>query len=112
MAQGHAVGALQADGRVIPEPTIDVQYVASTIVHIASMPPDVGMPEVTIMCDHGYSLHGNIHLTKEYTGRLVHRTSVEVNTTQDGNYCELKLHTTVQITMDYASTIERGSKCN
>jgi len=49
MARGHAVGALQADGRVISEPTIDVQYVANTIVHIASMPPDVAMLEVNIM---------------------------------------------------------------
>lgn len=89
MAQAHAVGALQADGRVISEPTIDVQYVASTIVHIASMPPDVAMLEVNIMYDCGYSLYGNIHLTKEYVGRLVHHTSVEVNAAHDGNSCEL-----------------------
>jgi len=31
------------------EPLIDVEYVASTIVHIASMPPDVAMLEVNIM---------------------------------------------------------------
>jgi len=102
MAQGHTVGTLQADGRMASEPTIDVQYVASTIVHIASMPPDVAMLEVNIMCDRGYSLHGNIHLIKEYVGRLVHHTSVEVNAPQDGNFCELESHT-VQITMDYGS---------
>ena len=107
MARGHTVGALQADGRIAPEPTIDVEHVASTIVHIASMPPDVAMLEVNIMCDRGYSLHGNIHLTKEYVGRLVHHTSVEVNATEGGNFCELKSHT-VQITMDYGSMIERG----
>ena len=56
MAQGHTVGALQADGRIVSEPTIDVQHVASTIVHIASMPPDVAMLEVNIMCDPEYSL--------------------------------------------------------
>jgi hypothetical protein len=84
MTQDHTVRSLQADGRMAPEPTFDVQYVASTIVHIASMPPDVAMLEVNIMCDPGYSLHGNIHLTKEYVGRLVYHTSVEVNATQDG----------------------------
>jgi hypothetical protein len=84
-----------------PEPTFDVQHVASTIVHIASMPPDVAMLEVNIMCDRGYFLHGNIHLTKEYVGRLVYYTSVEVNATQRWcNSCDLKSHT-VQITMDY-----------
>jgi len=102
MGRGHNVGALQADGRMASEPTMDVQYVASTIVHIASMPPDVAMLEVNIMCDRAYSLHANIHLTKGYVGRLVHHTSVEVNSTQDGNSCELKSHT-VQITMDYGS---------
>ena len=55
MTQGHTVGALQADGRIAPEPTFDVQYVASTIVHIASMPPDVAMLEVNIMCDWDFS---------------------------------------------------------
>ena len=83
MAQGHTIGTLQADGRMAPEHTFDVQYVASNIVHIASMPPDVAMLEVNIMCDRGYSLHENIHLTKEYVGRLVYHTSVEVNATQD-----------------------------
>jgi hypothetical protein len=107
MGQAHAVGALQADRSIVSEPTIDVQYVASTIVHIASMPPDVAMLEVNIMCDRGYSLHGNIHLTNEYVGRLVHHSSVEVNATQDGNSCEPKSHT-VQITMDYGYMIERG----
>lgn len=94
------------------EPTFDVQYVASTIVHIASMPPDVAMLEVNIMCDRGYFLHGNIHLTKEYVGRLVYHMSVEVNATQRRsmqlcNSCDLKSHT-VQITMDYES--DRNSR--
>jgi hypothetical protein len=42
------------------------------------------MLEVNIMSDYGYALHGNIHLTTEYIGRLVYHTSVEVNATQDG----------------------------
>ena len=74
---------MQADGRIAPEPTFDVQHVASTIVHIASMPPDVAMLEVNIMCDCGYSLRGNTHLTKEYAGRPVYHTLGEVNATKD-----------------------------
>ncbi|TFK40683.1 hypothetical protein BDQ12DRAFT_770473 [Crucibulum laeve] len=49
MAAGHTVGALQPDGRVVPEATFDVQHVADTIVHIASLPNDVAMLEVNIM---------------------------------------------------------------
>ncbi|KAF8909003.1 hypothetical protein CPB84DRAFT_1959119 [Gymnopilus junonius] len=49
MAAGHTVATLQPDGRMMPEPTMSVEYVASTIVHIASMPPDVAMLEVNIM---------------------------------------------------------------
>lgn len=49
MALGHEEGAKQADGTVRPEPTIDVQHVADTIVHIASMPPNVTMLNVNIM---------------------------------------------------------------
>jgi len=49
MAAGHTVATLQADGRMQPEPTMNVEHVASTIVHIASMPPDVAMLEVNIM---------------------------------------------------------------
>ncbi|KAF8158258.1 short-chain dehydrogenase/reductase SDR [Crassisporium funariophilum] len=49
MGAGHINGALQPDGRTIPEPTIDVQHIASTILHIASLPPDVAMLEVNIM---------------------------------------------------------------
>ena len=66
------------------------------------------MLEVNIMCDLAYSLHANMHLTKEYVGRLVHHTSVEVNATRDGSSCELKKSHTVQITLDYGSMIERG----
>jgi len=49
MAAGHTVGALQADGCIVPEPTFDVKHVADTIVHIANLPPDVSMLNVTIM---------------------------------------------------------------
>jgi len=39
----------QLDGTKVVEPTFDVKHVADTIVHIASMPPDVSMLEVNIM---------------------------------------------------------------
>ena len=110
MAQGHTVGALQADGRMAPEPTFDVQYVASTIVHIASMPPDVAMLEVNIMCDRGYSIHGNIHLTKEYVGRLVYHTSVEVNATQDVTLVTLN-HILYKLQWIMNLWSKDGSKC-
>ena len=86
MTQGHTVGELQADVRIAHEPTFDVQYVASTIVHIASMPPDVAMLEVNIMCDHEFLLIEISHLTKEYVGRLAYHTSVEVKITKD--FCD------------------------
>jgi hypothetical protein len=106
MAQGHTVRAMQADGRTAPEPTIDVQHVANTIVHIANMPPDVAMLEVNIMCD-PYSLHRNIHLTNEYVGRLVYHTSVEVNATQNG-VTLVTLNHIIQFTWNYKSMVERG----
>lgn len=49
MAAGLKTGALQPDGRIIPEATFDVEHVANTIVYIASLPPDVAMLEVNIM---------------------------------------------------------------
>ncbi|EKM79350.1 hypothetical protein AGABI1DRAFT_120758 [Agaricus bisporus var. burnettii JB137-S8] len=46
-------GALQPDGRLIPEPRMNVQHVANTVVHIASLPNDVTMLEVNII---GYAI--------------------------------------------------------
>ncbi|PPQ77468.1 hypothetical protein CVT25_011338 [Psilocybe cyanescens] len=43
------VGALQPNGSILAEPTMDVEQVARTVVHIASMPPDVAMLKVNIM---------------------------------------------------------------
>ena len=42
-------GALQPDGRVIPEPTFDVQHVADAVVHIAGLPNNVTVLEFNIM---------------------------------------------------------------
>ncbi|KAF5382709.1 hypothetical protein D9615_002810 [Tricholomella constricta] len=49
LAERHTSGALQPDGRMIPEPTFDVQLVADTIVHIANLPNDVTVLEYKIM---------------------------------------------------------------
>lgn len=49
MAAGHTQGALQPDGRVVPEPTFDLKHVADSIVHIASLPNDVTVLEFNIM---------------------------------------------------------------
>ncbi|KAJ4482038.1 oxidoreductase protein [Lentinula aciculospora] len=49
MGGRHGLGALQPDGRMIQEGVLDVQHVASTIVHISSLPPDVTVLDVNIM---------------------------------------------------------------
>ncbi|KAG6910704.1 hypothetical protein DXG01_008748 [Tephrocybe rancida] len=49
LAAGHATGALQPDGRVIPEATFDVKHVGDSIVHIANLPNDVTVLEYNIM---------------------------------------------------------------
>ncbi|CAA7261427.1 unnamed protein product [Cyclocybe aegerita] len=49
MSRGSTVGALQPDGCILEEPTFDAKHVGSTIVHIASLPPDVAMLQVNIM---------------------------------------------------------------
>ena len=48
-AHNQGIGAKQADGTNRVEPTIDVQYVADTVVHIAGMPPHVSMLYVNVM---------------------------------------------------------------
>jgi NAD(P)-dependent dehydrogenase (short-subunit alcohol dehydrogenase family) len=42
-------GALQPDGSMRKEGVLDVKHVASTIVHISSLPPDVTVLDVNIM---------------------------------------------------------------
>ncbi|KAH8085945.1 short-chain dehydrogenase/reductase SDR [Cristinia sonorae] len=49
MAHQQTVGVLQADGRIAPEATFDVQHVADSIVHIAELPLDVTVLQYTIM---------------------------------------------------------------
>jgi NAD(P)-dependent dehydrogenase (short-subunit alcohol dehydrogenase family) len=49
MTAGIAAGSLQADGRTAPEPTMDVEHVASTVVHMASLPLSANIQFLTVM---------------------------------------------------------------
>lgn len=50
MTDMQAAGPMrQADGSVGSEPTFDVQHVARSIVHIAGLPLDVTVLEMTMM---------------------------------------------------------------
>ena len=49
MTAGIAAGSLQADGRTAPEPTMDVDHVAATVVHMASLPLDANIQFLTVM---------------------------------------------------------------
>jgi NAD(P)-dependent dehydrogenase (short-subunit alcohol dehydrogenase family) len=42
-------GVLQADGETRPEPRFDVEHVARTVVHMATLPPEANISFVTIM---------------------------------------------------------------
>ncbi|TFK74762.1 short-chain dehydrogenase/reductase SDR, partial [Pluteus cervinus] len=44
-----ANGALQPDGRIVQEPIIDVQYIADAVVHVASLPLEVMVLDLTIL---------------------------------------------------------------
>ncbi|KAF8211702.1 hypothetical protein K438DRAFT_1903575 [Mycena galopus ATCC 62051] len=52
MANSMATGMLQPDGRMLSESTFDVAHVGAAVVHIASLPADVAVPNFTIMCVH------------------------------------------------------------
>jgi len=49
MATGSMAGALQADGRVVPEPVIDVALVADAVVRMAQLPLGANVQFMTIM---------------------------------------------------------------
>jgi len=49
MASRMADGVPQADGRIAPEPLMDVQHVAQTVVHMASLPLESNVQFVTVM---------------------------------------------------------------
>ncbi|MGO9935945.1 MAG: SDR family oxidoreductase [Steroidobacteraceae bacterium] len=49
MTAGIAAGSLQADGRTAREPTIDVEHVGATVVHMAGLPLDANIQFLTVM---------------------------------------------------------------
>jgi NAD(P)-dependent dehydrogenase (short-subunit alcohol dehydrogenase family) len=49
MAQGQKKGILQADGDVRMEPMMDVEHVARSVVHMASLPLDANVLFMTVM---------------------------------------------------------------
>ena len=51
MTQRMASGALQADGQLRPEPVVDAEHIANTVVYMASLPPDANIPFLTVMAN-------------------------------------------------------------
>ncbi len=49
MTESMKTGMPQANGTMAPEPTMDVEVVARTVVHMASLPLDANMQFVTVM---------------------------------------------------------------
>ncbi|MDT3679487.1 MAG: SDR family oxidoreductase [Burkholderiaceae bacterium] len=49
LARAMSQGVQQASGALAPEPTMDVRDVASTLVHMASLPPEANVQFVTVM---------------------------------------------------------------
>lgn len=49
LAKRMKKGVLQADGRTITEPMIDVDHVAQTVLHMAELPLDVNIQFVSVM---------------------------------------------------------------
>ena len=49
MAAAFTTGVPQASGETRVEPVMDVAHVAAMVLHMASLPPDVNTPFVTIM---------------------------------------------------------------
>lgn len=49
MTAGMSNGALQANGTIAAEPTIDVTHVAQAVLYMANLPLDVNVPFLTVM---------------------------------------------------------------
>ena len=49
MTSRMSQGALQADGSLRQEATMDVQHVADAVVHMASLPLEANVQSMTIM---------------------------------------------------------------
>ncbi len=45
-------GALQPDGTLMAEPTIDTRHVADAVLYIARLPLEVNVPTITVMASH------------------------------------------------------------
>lgn len=49
ISEAFPAGVRQASGDIRPEPVMDAVHVATTVLHMASLPLDVNMPFVTVM---------------------------------------------------------------
>ena len=49
LTAGISRGALQADGSVLPEPTMDVRHAADAVLYMASLPLDANVLFLTVM---------------------------------------------------------------
>ncbi len=49
MAERFTRGVPQASGEIRPEPVMDVAHVASSVLHMASLPPEANIPFLTVM---------------------------------------------------------------
>jgi len=49
MTEGISQGAVQADGRIAPEPRMDVRDVARSVIYMASLPLDANVQFMTVM---------------------------------------------------------------
>jgi NAD(P)-dependent dehydrogenase (short-subunit alcohol dehydrogenase family) len=49
MTQRMATGVPQADGRLLPEPRMDLKHVADAVVHMASLPLEANIQFMTVM---------------------------------------------------------------
>jgi NAD(P)-dependent dehydrogenase (short-subunit alcohol dehydrogenase family) len=49
MAGRMKTGALQADGRLAPEPTFDVKHVVDAVLYMAALPLEANVPFLTVM---------------------------------------------------------------
>jgi NAD(P)-dependent dehydrogenase (short-subunit alcohol dehydrogenase family) len=49
LSAGIARGAMQADGRIAPEPMMDVEHAATSVLHMASLPLSANVQFMTVM---------------------------------------------------------------
>jgi NAD(P)-dependent dehydrogenase (short-subunit alcohol dehydrogenase family) len=52
LTKGFSAGTKQANGSMLAEPTMDVSHVASTVLHLSSLPAEANIPFVTVMATH------------------------------------------------------------